>query len=269
MKRSDYLIASLLLFFALFIWLRDTGWMKSWDDTLPILVTLPLCFWLGSPWTFREEDKAISSLLLLFSGAAFAIGMAANITFILGLSWTLLLWAWLKKKLRDDRVVEVRKLLILLLMAFPWIALDAERIGWYFRLSAASVAENFFMLTSYPVERQGTLLLVNAIPISVEAACSGLNTLQSLLISGTACAYILLSKTSRYWWNIPLLVLMAWMANCIRIITICLAAVLVNPKFAMGTFHDMGGWVVIILMFGLCWLLFSLQEPKNLKGSND
>ena len=33
-----------------FIWARDSSWTSSTLDTLPIVLALPLFFWLGGPW---------------------------------------------------------------------------------------------------------------------------------------------------------------------------------------------------------------------------
>lgn len=35
--------------------------------------------------------------------------------------------------------------------------------------------------------------------------------------------------------------------------------VFVSREFAMGPFHELGGWAIIMGMFGLCWWIFSMQ----------
>jgi exosortase len=163
-----------------------------------------------------------------------------------------------------ETLPSIKKLLILPLMAFPWVALDADRVGWWFRLSGAWAAAHFFKLLGYDVQQEGTQMIVNKLLISVEAACAGLNTLQSMLIAGTVVCYLILGETNRYWWNLPVLVIMSWVANTARIIFISTAALTISPKFATGEFHVWGGWAVLIVMFCLCWFIFALQKPKDI-----
>jgi exosortase/archaeosortase family protein len=118
-------------------------------------------------------------------------------------------------------------------------------------------------MLGYNVDQQGTFLLIDGLPISIEEACAGLNTLQSMLIAGAMLNFIILGKTSLFWFNLPLLFVIGWVANTIRIIVITAAAIYISPKFAMGSFHTIGGWLVIVMMFVLCWIIFSLQEPKE------
>lgn len=262
MKKDDYPVVACLAALALFIWLRNTGWMSTYDDTLPILVTLPMYFWLGAPWSFRKERQKVAISRGVIATVVFLVGLVTNLTILLGLAWTLFFWAWWTTRIAEGELPKAKKLLILPLMAFPWVALDAEPLGWWFRLTGATVTGKVFALGGLPVVQEGTQLFLGEMPISVEAACAGLNTLQSMLIAGSVGAFIYLGNSNRYWWNIPLLVVVAWLANTIRIIALCTAAIVVSPEFALGPFHEIGGWAVLIIMFLLCWTLFSLQEPK-------
>lgn len=263
MARTDYIIIVILFVLALFIWFRNTSWMTSSDDTLPILVSIPLFYWIGAPWSFRQDQQPLSVNKLTLTVVLFLFGIGFNSTLLLTIGWTLLLWTWLSSRIVPEKLDSVKKLLVLPLMAFPWISLDADRIGWWFRLSGAWAAEHFFSFFGADVTRQGTNIVVDTTPISVEVACAGLNTLQSMLISGTLVAYLTLGSTNRYWWNLPVLVAVSWLANTVRIIVISFAAVKISPKFAMGAFHQIGGWAVLVLMFCLCWFIFYLQEPKQ------
>jgi len=83
-----------------------------------------------------------------------------------------------------------------------------------------------------------------------------------MLIAGSVVAYIILGETNRYWWNLPVLVVMAWIANTIRVIVISGVAVVYGRDFALGAFHTWGGWFILVLMFASCWVIFQLQEPK-------
>lgn len=179
---------------AIFIWIRDVSWTSGYDDTLPILVCLPLFAWLAAPWVWKVPPTPLSAPWMITATAFFVLGSALSSTFLLALGWSCFLWTWICAFVGPSMLPHLKKLMVLPLMAFPWIALDAERIGWYFRLTGAAVTEAFFSLTPIQVGREGTLVTLNEHVISVESACSGLNTLQSMLIAGTVVCYTLLGK---------------------------------------------------------------------------
>ena len=264
MKRIDKIFIAILALLLAFIWLRDTAWMTSFDDTLPILIAIPLFIWIGAPWNFKESKFSPPLRWFVISVVLLLLGIAFDLTIMLALGWTTLLWGWLSTRVETS--ASFVKLLTIPVMAFPWITLDFDRLGWWFRLSGATITAGFFDFLGYQVVRDGTFLEVNNIPISVEVACAGLNTLQSMFIAGVIVAYLYLKDTYRFWWNLPLLFILAWVTNTIRIILIVWSAVVISPSFAMGAFHDWGGWLVLVVMFSLCWLIFMLQEPKKQKG---
>lgn len=263
LKNHDKIFLVGLLLLAVLIWARDTAWISTAEDTLPILVALPMFYWLGKPWNFLDKEPLFSKPLFIVSIVLFIIGFAASQTVLLSLAWTLLLWTWLQARIPEIDKSKVKKLLVLPLLSFPWIALDADRIGWWFRLSAAWLTAKVFEIVGFNVYQEGTNLMINNLPISVEVACAGLNTLQAMLIAGTVILFLILGNSNRFWWNIPLLIAMAWFTNIIRIIFLVIIALAISPEFAMSAFHTWGGWLVIILMFLFCWFIFGLQEQKS------
>lgn len=266
MSRSDLLVMTYLFLLACFIWLRDLSWASTLDDTLPILVGIPLFYWIGRPWHFSKPLDLFPARPLIVTTVLFLIGILFNSTILLTIAWVYLLWRWLALRTPDADHPKILKLLILPFMAFPWVTLDAQPIGWWFRLSGAYVTGALYSLLGFNVKVEGTNILINNLPISVEAACSGLNVLQSMLIAGSLVAFLYLGETNRYWWNLPLLVLIAWLANTVRIIAISALALYAGPEYAIGAFHTWGGWFVLLLMFLLCWKLFSIQEPRPKRG---
>ncbi|MFA6916028.1 MAG: archaeosortase/exosortase family protein [Parachlamydiales bacterium] len=264
MRKSDYGMILLLLILAVFIWLRDLAWMTSGDDTLPVLVALPLFVWLGTPWKFIPDGRCeFSPFELTLVVALFVLGIGINSTVLLAIGWTVLLWFWLRKRTDLGSHDSIKKLLVLPFISFPWITLDADKIGWLFRLTGAYATTALYHFFGAEVQQEGTNIIINGLPLSVEAACSGLNTLQSMLIAGTVVNYIILGDTSRYWWNLGVIITLAWIANTLRIILLSGVALIFGAEFALGGFHIWGGWAVLILMFLLCWWITSLQEAKK------
>ncbi len=256
-----------LTLLAVFVWVRDLSWVSSAEDTLPILVTLPLFVWLGWPWAFGRESSPLPLSGVSVSVLFFFLGISADISLFLALGWTALLWSWLSTRLTPQGRSSARYLLILPLLAFPWITLDGEIIGWWFRLSSAWVSAKVFSLLGFEVLQEGTQIFVKDLNINVGEPCSGLNVLQSMLIAGTVIVHVTIGRRPSFWLGIGLLVLLAWIANWLRILTICLAALTLGPEFASGFFHDWGGWLVLLFMFLLCCLVFMSWNPGPLKDS--
>ena len=265
MNRLDIRVLICLVILASFIWLRDLTWASASDDTLPILVGIPLFYWVGRPWNLTQPAERLPTTVILITAFIILLGILFNSTLLLTIGWICLLWGWLSKRTPRAEHSRIAKLLVLPFLSFPWITLDAQPVGWWFRLSGAKVTGALYSLLGLDVKVSGTNMLINGLPISVEAACSGMNTLQSMLIAGSLLAFLYLGHTGRFWWNIPLLVAIAWVANTIRIFLISGVALAVSPEFALGAFHFWGGWIVIVVMFLLSWVAFYLQEPTENK----
>ena len=263
MKLKDWLWLAALTAFAALIWGRDRSWVGNASEVLPILGALPVFLWLGAPWRFAATPFALRSPTLGLAVGLFTAGILFNLTLLLALSWTLAVWSWLQLRLEPADRQRVFRLLALLVMAFPWVTLDAGEVGWWFRLSAAWVTEQFYTLLGLVVTREGTFLKVQGLPVSVEAACSGLKALQAMLIAGTMLAYIQLGRNRLYWWSLPLLILLAWVANTARVLMLTAAALTFGTEFAEGWFHAWGGWFVLMVMFGLSWAAFSLLQRQG------
>lgn len=270
MKIRDRAWFTLLAMFGAFIWLRDRAWVASASETLPILAALPLFIWFGSPWRLPETRFRLDPAAIAASGLLLLAGLAADSTFLLAAAWTVALWSWLRGRSAEQPIVSPR-LLLLPMMAFPWVSLDLERLGWWFRLSAAWSTEHLFAATGLAVTRHGTNLLVQGQPIDVTPACSGMHSLQAYLIAGILIAFIeqkpapvrdgkvptLPSSDSfllenAFWISIATIPPLAWIANVIRVSTLTAAALTWGDDFARGWFHGIGGWFAVAIPF-LCW----------------
>lgn len=247
--------------FAGFIWLRDLGWISAAEDTVPVLVAIPLCLWMGKPWEWRREPGIVSPWLLISVILLGLGGILTDATLLLAGSWCLLAMAFCRAWL----VHFAPRLLLLALLGFPWIHQSAEAIGWWFRYTGAGVAAGFFRLFGQSVTRDGTFLHINQMPLNVEAACGGLNVLQAMLVAGVVVALRTMPAGMPFWTASLLLLPFAWLANTLRILMIGVSGLVVGPEFAMGWFHTFGGWVVLCLMFLLCQTLLEAARRILLK----
>jgi exosortase/archaeosortase family protein len=252
-----------LIALAAFIWLRNTAWMTSSDDTLPILVALPLAIWLGMPWKLKEEKRFLAPLWVIGAAVLFLAGILTDLTILLACGWTACFYAWQKEHLEEASLKRAKALSALVIMAFPWVTLDAVPLGWYFRLSGAYVTAFVLNFFGYDVVQKGTNITVGNTEILVEAACSGLNTLQSLLIAGITLAFFTFDNCRRVFANIPNLFAAAWIANTTRIFLIVLLSVYLSPEFVLGPFHIWLGWATIVFIFIILYAFFLWQKRSG------
>jgi exosortase/archaeosortase family protein len=269
MRRIDVFLLASLAAFAAFIWARDLRWATAPADTLPILIGLPLTIWLGAPWRLAAGERMFSAGAGLLAAGLFAAGIGFDSTLALAASWTAVLWTWMSARLADGGRRERRSLLVLPLMSFPWVVTDLERVSWWFRLSGAAASAAALRLAGFDVEHYGTGLVVNGFSASVEPACSGMNGLQALLVAGTALAYLRLKHTPLFWWNLPLLAALAWVANFSRVALASAGGALAGPDSArrwIGPSHEIAGWAILALSFAGVAVFFNWQARQAARG---
>ena len=256
MSKQDRIFVLLLVAYGALIWLRDLHWAEDASNTLPILAALPLFVLLGSPWQFRRTPLPPSTWSIAIMCGLSVLGVCLESTFVSAVAWTIALAAFLGSRLEQSHWCRVRRLLALPLLAFPWMHHEALWIGWWFRVTAARVAVAFFDVAGFTVAREGTCVFVNDVGLDIEPACSGLHALQVMLIAGSAVAFLQLGERKSYWWHIPVLVVMAWIANTTRILLVGVIAVTVDYEHARSAFHDWGGVAVLCFMFAMCMSFF-------------
>lgn len=263
MKRFEYIFFIILLLAgATLTWLRNTTWIEESWDTIAIAIALPLCFYMGMPWrTVGKKDIPLPLSFTVLGVFLYLFGLVGNLTIAMALGWTLCLASLLSRIALSTRYA-LSQLMILPLMAFPWVIQDTNVIGWYFRLSGAYISALIFGMAGLPVEQMGNYVVIDKTLVHVAEACSGLNLLQSLLIAGSALALIFLGNTRRFWAATLLLFPIAWLANTCRVLAITLAGLVYGVDFAMGIFHTWGGLMVLVIMFLLSSVIFKAMAPK-------
>lgn len=238
------------------IWLRDARWMPQIADVAPLLAVLPLLGWMGRPWRLRASPGELSPVTMVLAAGLVVAGAASGLMVLLAAGWTAMLGLWIHAHFEPSPTRPLLPLLAFAMLAFPWIPLDIPRLGWWFRLSGASVVGGAFHALQLDVTREGTLLMVQGLPLSVDAACAGLNVLQAMMIAGFVVLYRRAGGTHSFWIGLALLPAVAWVANTVRVFVMGFTALTFGSRFAQGGYHTWGGLLALCLMFFGCVALF-------------
>lgn len=131
------------------------------------------------------------------------------------------------------------------------------------KLFAAQCATFILNRIGFPCIRDGSIIRMPNSHIAVEAPCSGLRSLISLLTLGLLFAYTAkvsyVKKSVLFLSSMPI----ALATNILRIIMIATVNDLYGEKIAMGFFHDASGFVVFGLAFvGLLGVSRALEGHK-------
>ena len=142
--------------------------------------------------------------------------------------------------------------------------LDAVTI--YLRLLASGTALALLRGFGIDAVQNGTAIISQgANPFSVDVAepCSGLRSLFALMALTAAYSWYTLKSWPRrialFACSVPLAVL----GNVARIISICVIASSVNPKFALGFYHDYSGYIVFAIAISLMVAIGELMAKSE------
>jgi exosortase len=119
-----------------------------------------------------------------------------------------------------------------------------------------------------PVVREGVVMYVAQYQLLVEDACSGLNSLTSLIAIGLFYVYILHQATVRYALLLGALILpIAIFANMIRVIILVLLTYFVGDEAAQGYLHNTAGMLTFITALLTIMVIDSVLQRFLVKKS--
>lgn len=153
-------------------------------------------------------------------------------------------------------------LFLLLMVPFPAAILDSTI--YYLQSGSTEIAYLLFKAVGVPVLREGFILHVPHQSIEVAKECSGIRSSVALFITCLLAAHLFL----RTKWKMLVFVLLALplaiIKNGIRITTLTLLAVYVDPSFLTGSLHHDGGFVFFFLALAILFpVLRFLQKSER------
>jgi exosortase len=121
-----------------------------------------------------------------------------------------------------------------------------------------------FTLTATPYYREGFVFSLPAVTIEIADECSGIRSSIALVLTSLLAGHQFLDRT----WSRVLLVLLVFpvtvLKNGIRIVSLTLMAVHVDPSFLAGRLHHDGGIVFFLLALGMLTPFLALLRRSEL-----
>ncbi|HVB57968.1 MAG TPA: exosortase/archaeosortase family protein [Candidatus Acidoferrales bacterium] len=152
-------------------------------------------------------------------------------------------------------------LFLLLMIPFPdpvlnWIIHQLQQ-------GSTDITYLIFRTLGVPAHCEGFLISVPGVTIEVAKECSSIRSSMALLITCLLAAHLYL----RTWWKAFVFVLLSLplsiIKNGIRIATLTLLSVYVNPDFLRGDLHRDGGFVFFFLALLMLWPVFIYLEKSD------
>jgi exosortase len=176
-------------------------------------------------WTWVEQV----SLVPLFAGLALTLG-----------GWPALRWAW--------------PAVLFTVFMVPLPGRVEGYLGRPLQRGAAVACTFVFQLLGFPAQAEGNVILLRETELEVVEACSGL---RMLVMFAAVCSAV--AMVSRRPWMERVLILVsavpiAIFANIVRITVTGVLHETVNSEVANFVFHDVAGWLMMVLALGLLWL---------------
>lgn len=136
--------------------------------------------------------------------------------------------------------------LFLLCFMIPIPTIVYNQITFPLQLFASQVAESVLHLLNIPVLREGNILELADMRLSVVEACSGIRSLLSLSFLSLVYAYFFDDKV---WMRGALLICTVPIAIFANAMRVSLTGIIseYNPELAQGFFHSVEGWIVFMV----------------------
>lgn len=194
----------------------------------------------GSPWLggaalvgalLAYVAARIVGSVVLEAGAAYAALCAALYLFV-GLSGIRQAW------------FPVLYFLFVLPPPGSWVAVATQPL----RLGISHAAVSFLATLGLPVAQSGLVIFIDQYTLEVKAACGGLNSLISLSAIGLFYAYIKHSGNAAYMVVLFAgIVVMAVLANFVRVILLVLITYYLGNEAAQGFLHQFAGMMMFVV----------------------
>lgn len=150
-----------------------------------------------------------------------------------------------------------------LILMIPPPTFIYERVTLSLQLIASRLGELFLEVLGYSVLREGNILELPGVKLSVEEACSGIRSLTAILFMCVIYNYFFVEGRGTRWLILLMAVPIAILGNALRILATGIASQY-NPALVSGAAHEAFGYVSIAAAAAGCLavhiILVSIQK---------
>lgn len=185
----------------------------------------------------------VASAPFWFGGAALA-GVGA-------VFWLAPARAWGTLMRRDPLVLTGVILMGLLLPEVVGVVNPLWSEGWLARLTFSTVAQTLTLAGAEPfVNAERFLIGTNGFVVQVAATCSGVQgfALMAAFILTYAAVFRDSTRFPHFWILLPIGILVSWIFNVLRIVTLIAIGASGQPGLAVNGFHSHAGWLFFTLI---------------------
>lgn len=165
-----------------------------------------------------------------------------------------------------------KSLFVFLLLAIPFPAFILDHATFYMKLAAANISGLLLHMIYPSTVLHGTTLSINGYYIEVSPACSGMHNIFGM--ASLLWFFAIFQKRNSiaaldYILTIPAAII----SNILRILIVTILTVQGLGKFALGTFHEVIGVIIFIIIFAIVapfneWPAFKSGRIENSGGDD-
>ena len=153
--------------------------------------------------------------------------------------------------------------LLFLLLMIPLPDVILERATYDLQAGSTEVTYLIFRMVGTPVSRHGFLLSVPSVTIEVAKECSSIRSSIALFITCLLAAHLYLRTGWKKFVVVILALLLSVVKNGIRIATLTLLSIYVNPGFLSGKLHQEGGFLFFLIALLILLPVFLWMEKSD------
>lgn len=208
----------------------------------------------AAPFAAAALIASFAALYLHSQGHAYlfsAISLLAAITLVIASFVALFGWAALRRAAFP---------FVMLLLALPLPELLIQRIISILQAQSAWLSAVLFSMLGIPVYKEGIMLSVPGVTIEVARECSGINSSIALVLTMLLVARESLNSNWRRAVLVASSIPLSILKNAIRITTLTVLALRVDPGFLTGRLHHEGGFVFYLIAMALMYPIWKLLK---------
>lgn len=208
----------------------------------------------AAPFAAAALIASFAALYLHSQGHAYlfsAISLLAAILLVIASFVALFGWAALRRAAFP---------FVMLLLALPLPELLIQRIISILQAQSAWLSAVLFSMLGIPVYKEGIMLSVPGVTIEVARECSGINSSIALVLTMLLVARESLNSNWRRAVLVASSIPLSILKNAIRITTLTVLALRVDPGFLTGRLHHEGGFVFYLIAMALMYPIWKLLK---------